>query len=48
VARAFDIEARRFISSFGKYARALDPPELLADEKAHDATLARVHRDEEA
>ncbi len=37
------LEARRFILSMGKYARAISPDEVVADVKEHVAALARAY-----
>jgi predicted DNA-binding transcriptional regulator YafY len=37
------LEARRFILSMGKYAKALSPAEVVADVKEHVTALAKAY-----
>ncbi len=37
-------EARRFVLSFGRFAKALSPPELVADMKAESAAIRKLYQ----
>ena len=37
------LEARRFILSMGKYAKALSPAEVVADVREHVSALAKAY-----